>query len=59
MDKAPGNVFHIAPFRYRLIVRSSFALHLRKAVVDAGRMGVDGDIFEDRFGPEVFCATTC
>ncbi len=35
MAKAPVIVFHIAPFRYRVMVRSSFALHLWKAVVDA------------------------
>ena len=35
MAKAPVIVFHIAPFRYRVIVRSSFALHLWKALVDA------------------------
>ena len=35
MAKAPVIVCHMAPFRYRLIVRSSFALHLWKALVDA------------------------
>ena len=35
MAKAPVIVFHIAPFRYRVMVRSSFALHLWKALVDA------------------------
>jgi sarcosine oxidase subunit gamma len=35
MAKAPGIVLHIAPFRYRVMVRSSFALHLWKALVDA------------------------
>lgn len=35
MAKAPVIVCHIAPFRYRVMVRSSFALHLWKAVVDA------------------------
>jgi len=35
MAKAPAIVFHIAPFRYRVMVRSSFALHLWKALVDA------------------------
>jgi sarcosine oxidase, subunit gamma len=35
MAKAPVIVFHIAPFRYRVMVRSSFALHLLKALVDA------------------------
>jgi len=36
MAKAPVIVFHIAPFCYRVMVRSSFALHLWKALVDAG-----------------------
>ena len=36
MAKAPVIVCHIAPFRYRVMVRSSFALHLWKALVDAG-----------------------
>ena len=35
MAKAPVIVCHIAPFRYRVIVRSSFALHLWKALIDA------------------------
>jgi len=35
MAKAPVIIFHIAPFRYRVMVRSSFALHLWKALVDA------------------------
>lgn len=35
MAKAPVIVFHIAEFRYRVMVRSSFALHLWKALVDA------------------------
>ena len=35
MAKAPVIVFHIAPFRYRVMVRSSFALHLWNALVDA------------------------
>lgn len=35
MAKAPVIVCHIAPFRYRVIVRSSFALHLWQALVDA------------------------
>ena len=35
MAKAPAIVCHIAPFRYRVMVRSSFALHLWKALVDA------------------------
>ena len=35
MAKAPVIVCHIAHFRYRLMVRSSFALHLWKALVDA------------------------
>lgn len=35
MAKAPVIVFHIAPLRYRVMVRSSFALHLWKALVDA------------------------
>ena len=33
--KAPVIVCHIAPFRYRVMVRSSFALHLWKCLVDA------------------------
>jgi len=35
MANAPVIVCHIAPFRYRVMVRSSFALHLWKALVDA------------------------
>ena len=35
MAKAPVIVWHTAPFRYRVMVRSSFALHLWKALVDA------------------------
>jgi sarcosine oxidase subunit gamma len=35
MAKAPVIVWHIAPFRYRVLVRSSFALHGWKALVDA------------------------
>ena len=35
MAKAPVILFHIAPFRYRVMVRSSFALHLWKALVDS------------------------
>ena len=35
MAKAPVIVCHIAPFRYRVMVRSSFALHLWNALVDA------------------------
>lgn len=35
MAKAPVIVCHIAPLRYLVMVRSSFALHLWKAVVDA------------------------
>jgi sarcosine oxidase, subunit gamma len=35
MAKAPVIVWHIAPFRYRVMVRSSFALHLWKALLDA------------------------
>lgn len=35
MAKAPVIVVYIAPFRYRVMVRSSFALHLWKALVDA------------------------
>ena len=35
MAKAPVIVVHIAPFRYRVMVRSSFALHLWKALTDA------------------------
>lgn len=35
MAKAPVIVWHIAPIRYRVMVRSSFALHLWRALVDA------------------------
>jgi sarcosine oxidase subunit gamma len=35
MAKAPVIVFHIAPYHYRVMVRSSFALHLWKALADA------------------------
>ena len=35
MAKAPVIVCHTAPLRYRVMVRSSFALHLWKALVDA------------------------
>jgi len=35
MAKAPVIVCHIAPFHYRVMVRSSFALHLWKALADA------------------------
>ena len=35
MANAPAIVCHLAPFRYRVMVRSSFALHLWKALVDA------------------------
>lgn len=35
MAKAPVIIWHIAPFRYRVMVRSSFALHLWKALTDA------------------------
>lgn len=34
--KAPVIVCHMVPFRYRVMVRSSFAVHVWKAVVDAG-----------------------
>lgn len=34
MAKAPVIVWHIAQFRYRVMVRSSFALHLWRALVD-------------------------
>jgi len=34
--KAPVIVCHIAPLRYRVMVRSSFAVHVWKVVVDAG-----------------------
>ena len=35
MAKAPVIVWHIAAFRYRVVVRSSFASHLWTALVDA------------------------
>jgi sarcosine oxidase, subunit gamma len=35
MAKAPVIICHIAQFRYRVMVRSSFALHLWRALVDA------------------------
>jgi sarcosine oxidase, subunit gamma len=35
MAKAPVIVFYIAPFRYRVMGRSSFAMHLWKALADA------------------------
>jgi sarcosine oxidase subunit gamma len=35
MAKAPVIVCHIAPFHYRVMVRSSFAMHLWKALIDA------------------------
>ncbi|PWU05131.1 MAG: hypothetical protein C5B52_00150 [Bacteroidetes bacterium] len=35
MAKAPVIVCHIAPNRYRLMVRSSFAVHLWKTLIDA------------------------
>jgi sarcosine oxidase subunit gamma len=35
MAKAPVIVWHIAPLRYRVMVRSSFALHVWKSLVDA------------------------
>lgn len=35
MAKAPVIVWHITSLRYRVMVRSSFALHLWKALVDA------------------------
>ena len=35
MAKAPVIVYYIAPFRYRVMVRSSFAVHLWSALVDA------------------------
>src|SRR5678816_4864656 len=35
MAKAPVIVCHVASFRYRVMVRSSFALHLWKSLVDA------------------------
>jgi len=35
MAKSPVIVYYISPFRYRIMVRSSFALHLWTALVDA------------------------
>ncbi|RYF96849.1 MAG: hypothetical protein EOO00_01680 [Chitinophagaceae bacterium] len=35
MGKAPVIVCHMAPLRYRVMVRSSFAAHLWKGIVDA------------------------
>jgi sarcosine oxidase, subunit gamma len=35
MAKAPVIVCHVAPLRYRVMVRSSFAVHAWKALVDA------------------------
>jgi sarcosine oxidase, subunit gamma len=35
MAKAPVILCHVDPFRYRVMVRSSFALHLWQALVDA------------------------
>jgi sarcosine oxidase subunit gamma len=35
MAKSPVIVWYIAPFRYRIMVRSSFALHLWNALADA------------------------
>jgi sarcosine oxidase subunit gamma len=35
MAKSPVIVWHVAPFRYRVMVQSSFALHLWKALADA------------------------
>lgn len=35
MMKAPVILFHIAPLRYRIMVRSSFAVHLWTALTDA------------------------
>ena len=34
--KAPVIVCHMAPLRYRVMVRSSFAVHVWKVIVDAG-----------------------
>ena len=42
MAKAPVIVCHIAPFRYRILVRSSFALHLWTALVDAAEEYLGG-----------------
>ena len=38
MAKAPVIVCHIAPFRYRVMVRSSFALHLWRVLADAAEV---------------------
>jgi sarcosine oxidase subunit gamma len=35
LAKAPVIVWYVAPFRYRIMVRSSFALHVWKTLVDA------------------------
>jgi heterotetrameric sarcosine oxidase gamma subunit len=35
MVKAPVIVYHVGPFRYRVMVRSSFALHFWEALTDA------------------------
>jgi len=35
MAKAPVILFHLAQGRYRLMVRSSFAVHLSQVLVDA------------------------
>jgi sarcosine oxidase, subunit gamma len=37
MAKAPVILFHIAPLRYRILVRSSFAMHVWKALEDAAQ----------------------
>ena len=37
MAKAPVILCHVAPFRYRVLVRSSFAFHLWQALVDAAQ----------------------
>ncbi|HSB92364.1 MAG TPA: sarcosine oxidase subunit gamma family protein [Flavitalea sp.] len=37
MAKAPVILWYIAPFRYIILVRSSFALHLWKALVDSAK----------------------
>lgn len=37
MAKAPVILCHMAPFRYRVLVRSSFALHVWQALVDAAK----------------------
>lgn len=44
MAKSPVSVCHIAPFRYRVMVRSSFALHLWKALADAAEEYVNNEI---------------